>query len=191
MFEKIYLGSIIFFFIAAFAVRNIKTYLNTGVSIKGKSKTLSLSIVFTSLVYISIILRLSVLNSTSFLEFYPGRSELVTYIGYVLVGTGFIIGILALNQMKNSWRVGIKYEQKTELVTSGIYRYSRNPYFLSYSILIFGFILIFPSVFLIIPYLVLIALMHMLVLAEEKYLEKTHGQEYLNYKNKTGRYLTI
>ena len=48
----------------------------------------------------------------------------------LLVTTGFMLGILALIAMRNSWRVGIKYDQKTDLVISGIYRFSRNPYFL-------------------------------------------------------------
>ena len=111
--------------------------------------------------------------------------------GLIFVALGFIIGILALIAMKNSWRVGIKYDQKTDLITTGIYRISRNPYFLSYDILIFGYILIFTSPILIILYLILVIVFHRMILEEEKYLQSVQGVPYADYKSKVKRYLTI
>ncbi|NJO88868.1 MAG: isoprenylcysteine carboxylmethyltransferase family protein [Chloroflexia bacterium] len=108
-----------------------------------------------------------------------------------MVTVGFIVGIFALAAMKNSWRVGIRYEQKTDLVTNGIYQFSRNPYFLSYNILMFGFLLIFPSVLILIPYALLVFLFHKMILEEENYLENMHGEDYLNYKRKVKRYTTL
>ncbi len=191
MIEKLYLLLIIFFFILAFTVKNIKTYFSTKQSIKGNSKKLTVSILASSLIYILIILRLTILEPIYILEFNIFDYEFVKIIGYILITIGFIIGVLSLIAMKNSWRVGIKYKQKTKLITSGLYKISRNPYFLSYYILILGFIFIFPSLIISALYFLLVIMFHKMVLEEEKYLKSIHGQLYLNYKKNTNRYLTV
>ena len=191
MIGKIYLGLILVFFILAFAVRNIKTYVSTKNSIRGKSLKLTVSIVTSTLIYVLILLRLTVLSGNWILELNFGIVDKLVYVGYVFVTLGFGIGVLALIVMKNSWRVGIKYDQKTDLVSSGIYRYSRNPYFLSYSILIFGYILIFPSIILFGLLFLLAIVFHKMILEEEKYLETVHGTKYLDYKKKVNRYITF
>lgn len=66
---------------------------------------------------------------------------------------GLLAGILAVIffalatiTMKNSWRVGIP-DEKTALVTNGIYRWSRNPAFVGFDLLYLSmclFFLIFP-----------------------------------------------
>jgi protein-S-isoprenylcysteine O-methyltransferase Ste14 len=189
MIEKIYLGLILIFFILAFAIRNFKTYLSTKQSIKGKSLKLTISIFLSTTIYLLILLRLTLLKQNCIFEFDLSNYLVVKYIGLTFVSAGFIIGLLALIAMKNSWRVGIKYDQKTDLITSGIYRLSRNPYFFSYDILILGYILIFPSIFLIVIYLSLAITFHMMILEEEKYLHSVHGGSYIDYKKKVRRYL--
>jgi len=191
MIEKIYLGAILLFFILAFAIRNIRTAINTGLSIKGKSKKLSASVILSTIIYLIVILRLTVLSGNSIFEIKIFDYQSIKYIALGLVTLGFIIGIAALITMKNSWRVGIRYEQKTDLVTSGIYKFSRNPYFLSYYIMMLGFVLLFPSVFLLIPYLMIVYVFHSMILNEEKYLESVHGEHYLDYKSKVNRYITL
>ena len=151
MFEKIYLGSIILFFLLAFAIKNIKTALNTGVSIKGRSLKVNISIIFSTIIYLGIILRLFFINETYFFELKAIDEQIVNYLSYAIITIGFVLGISALISMKNSWRIGIKHEQKTQLITTGIYKFSRNPYFLSYFVLMFGFIVRFPSLFLFLP----------------------------------------
>ena len=189
--EKIYLGLILLFFILAFALKNIKTYFEAGRSIKGKSLKLTLSILLSTSIYLIIALRLAVLQPKWILELNLQGHETIPIIGNILVVIGFILGILALIVMKNSWRVGIKYDQKTKLVTSGIYKISRNPYFLSYNILILGYIFVFPSLILIVFYVCLVMVFHKMILEEEDYLETVHGDLYLDYKKKVNRYLTL
>jgi len=191
MIEKFYLGFILLFFILAFAIKNIKTYLSTGQSIRGKSKKLTTSILLSTLIYLLIALRLTILNPKWMFEINILGYEIIKMIGYLFVTVGFVMGIFALLAMKNSWRVGIRYEQKTELITSGIYRVSRNPYFLSYDILILGYILIFPSPILLMLYVTLVIVFHKMILQEEMYLETVQGDSYLDYKRKVNRYLTL
>jgi len=189
MIEKAYLGLILIFFILAFAIRNIKTYISTKNSIRGKSLKLTISVLISTIIYCLIFLRLTLLKPKFLFEIDLPTG--LNTIGLVFVTVGFILGILALIAMKNSWRVGIKYDQKTDLITTGIYRISRNPYFLSYNILIFGYILIFPSLILIVLYLILVIVFHKMILEEEKYLQSVHGASYEDYRSKVNRYLTI
>ena len=191
MIEKIYLISILLFFILAFAIKNIKTYLATKQSIRGESLKLTMSVLLSTIIYALILLRLTVLNPKWILEIDLLEYSFIKIVGLIFVTVGFIFGILALIAMKNSWRVGIKYDQKTDLVKTGIYRVSRNPYFLSYDILILGYILIFPSIILIVLFLALAVVFHKMILEEEKYLESVHGDNYLDYQKEVNRYLTF
>ncbi len=191
MIERIFLGLILVFFIFAFAIRNITTYLSTGKSIRGRSVKLTASIVLSTLIYLFIFYRLLFADTVLLFEIDLSSFKFVYISGMIIVSAGFILGLFALAAMKDSWRVGIKYDQKTDLVTEGIYRISRNPYFLSYDILIFGYILIFPSPVLALLYLILVTDFHLMILEEEKYLESVHKTEYTDYKHRTGRYLGL
>jgi len=44
-----------------------------------------------------------------------------------------LVFLLAMISIETSWRVGIDKKIKTELVTSGTYKYSRNPAFVGFS----------------------------------------------------------
>jgi len=191
MIEKVFLAAILIFFILAFAVRNIKTYLATKQSIKGKSVKLSLSILLSTIIYVLILSRISFLNPHWILELHLPFAETFRIAGLVLVSIGFLFGIFALIAMQNSWRIGIKYDQKTDLVTSGIYRFSRNPYFFSYDVLIFGYILIFPSLLLMGLLVGLSITFHLMILEEEQYLSNSHGNEYIAYQKRVSRYITF
>ncbi len=188
---RIYSGLILIFFILAFAVRNIGTYLATGKSIKGKSVQLTISVLLSAAVYGLIIWRL-IFPGTRW-GAGPGRPDfgVIEITGLIFITAGFILGLLALIEMKNSWRVGIRYDQKTELVTTGIYRFSRNPYFLSYDLLIFGYILIIQSILLVVLYIALVLTFHTMIKEEEIYLQSVHGNAFSDYREKVNRYLTF
>lgn len=69
---------------------------------------------------------------------------MVKYIGIGLLTVALAWTIIAQGHMKNSWRIGIDTETKTELVTTGLFGLSRNPIF-------FGMILSLPGLFLTTP----------------------------------------
>ena len=91
--------------------------------------------------------------------------------------------------MKDSWRAGIPEKDKTKLVTKGIYKISRNPAFLGFDLMYIGILLIFFNYGLLLFTVYVIMMLHLQVLQEEKYMEKTFGNEYLQYKNKVFRYI--
>ena len=110
--------------------------------------------------------------------------------------TGFCIGIIgdiiflvSVICMRDSWRAGIPEKDKTELVTGGIYSFSRNPAFLGFDLMYIGVALMYFNP-LTVGFTVFAAVMlHLQILQEEKYMEQTFGESYLQYKKKVFRYL--
>jgi protein-S-isoprenylcysteine O-methyltransferase Ste14 len=123
------------------------------------------------------------LNKTMF------SSLLIRGMGLVLFGLGTYLFILAMVTMKDSWRAGIPEEDKTAIVTTGIYQFSRNPAFLGFDLTYLGACLSFGNIIVLICAVTTITLMHLQILEEEKYLENTFKNQYIVYKNKVGRYI--
>lgn len=110
--------------------------------------------------------------------------------------TGFLIGLIgdgifliAVVTMKNNWRAGIPASDKTELVQSGIYEWSRNPAFLGFDFMYVGVCLLFCNPLTIGFSLFAMVMLHLQILQEEKYLTETFGAPYEAYKNRVLRYL--
>lgn len=102
---------------------------------------------------------------------------------------GDLIFLLAVVGMKDSWRAGIPDKDKTMLVTSGIYRFSRNPAFFGFDLMYLGVLLMYCNV-LTAGFTAFAAIMlHLQILQEEKYLAAAFGEPYAQYQRRVGRYL--
>lgn len=113
------------------------------------------------------------------------------WIGIAIALLGVIFFILAMTTMKDSWRAGIPKNDRTKLVTKGIYRVSRNPAFLGFDLMYIGLLIAFfnPIHLLFVIYAVI--MLHLQILQEERFLALTFGEKYANYKKHTGRYFII
>jgi protein-S-isoprenylcysteine O-methyltransferase Ste14 len=189
-FLNLYILIVLIIYLSAFFIQNLKTYFSVKQSIRGRSVKLTISLVLSTGIYV---LTFGQLASPALTEkiLLIGALEIQTLdaAGSVLITLALIIGLAALYEMKNSWRVGIKYDQKTALVTTGIYSISRNPYFLSYDLLFAGIFLIFPTVIILVLIIGVAVTFHLMILEEERYLSAVQGEEYEFYRKKTGRYL--
>ena len=109
------------------------------------------------------------------------------YIGLGLLAFALIWTIIAQGHMKNSWRIGIDTETKTELITTGLFGHSRNPIFFGMIVSLVGLFLTTPNaltgLFLILGYI----LIQIQIRLEEEFLTNQHGQNYLTYKQKVRR----
>ena len=106
----------------------------------------------------------------------------------VLVGIlGVIFFALATITMKTSWRVGIP-EEKTTLITQGIYRFSRNPAFVGFDLLYLSICLMFFNIPLVLVSVWAAVMLHLQILQEEKHMHHMFGDEYDTYKKHTSRY---
>ncbi|MFS4472967.1 methyltransferase family protein [Chryseobacterium sp. T20] len=117
--------------------------------------------------------------------------DLFQYTGIILMIFALIWMIIAQLQMKNSWRIGIDGSTKTDLVTHGLFRFSRNPIFLGMTISLVGFFLAFPTVIAFAFLLTGSILMQIQIRLEEEHLLKEHGQIYSTYKKKVKRMLCL
>ena len=112
----------------------------------------------------------------------------VDLIGFVVGLIGLTICGVAQKTMGNSWRVGIDEINRPELVTTGIFKYIRNPTYLGLMLLIIGVWLIWPTWTIGTFALFFIFFLEIQVRCEEEYLLKIHGDRYRDYCSKTGRY---
>ena len=117
------------------------------------------------------------------------ENDTLKYIGLVILIIALIWTIIAQSHMKNSWRIGIDNQTKTELITKGLFSISRNPIF-------FGMILSLKGLFLVTPnaltFLFLILgtmLIQIQIRLEEEFLLNEHGEKYLEYKTKVRRFI--
>lgn len=118
----------------------------------------------------------------------PISNIYLNILGLVLAIFGTVVFFLAIWYMRNNWRAGIPLQDKTNLVTNGIYRISRNPAFLGFGMLYVGICIMYFNPFLLIATLLTIALLHNQILMEEKFLIKTFGKEYEQYMRSVSRY---
>ena len=65
------------------------------------------------------------------------------WLGLGLAAAGVGVFAASVYTMRDSWRAGIPREGETELVTAGIYRFSRNPAFLGFDLTYLGLLLPF------------------------------------------------
>ena len=111
------------------------------------------------------------------------------FTGFCIAGIGDIFFLISVTYMKDSWRAVIPEKDKTKLVTDGIYKFSRNPAFVGFDFMYIGILLMFFNIGTLLFSLFSIMMLHMQILQEEKYMAKTFGEEYLEYKKKVFRYI--
>ena len=109
--------------------------------------------------------------------------------GLAILATSLVGTYIAQGSMKKSWRMGMDEQQKTELVTTGIFNYSRNPIYVGMLASIVGLFMVTPNGFTLLLMAIGYLLIQVQVRVEEDFLQKTHGQSYLNYKASVSRFL--
>lgn len=109
------------------------------------------------------------------------------YFGLFLLGVSLLWTIIAQIHMKDSWRIGIDNDKKSELITSGLFSVSRNPIFLGMILSLLGLFLCLPTLFSILFLVIGYILIQIQIRLEEEFLIKEHGELYKNYLTKVRR----
>ncbi len=111
-----------------------------------------------------------------------------------LLGTlclvGFSVAVFALVAFHRADTRPEPWKPTTALVTSGPYRFTRNPMYLGFTLLYLGLALWFGgywTLMLLPP--VLVVMIHGVIRREEAYLSRLFGTEYDDYRQRVRRWL--
>jgi protein-S-isoprenylcysteine O-methyltransferase Ste14 len=97
--------------------------------------------------------------------------------------------LASLISFGRSFRVGIDVDHPDELVTAGVFAYSRNPIYVGLFVVLVGQFLVFPNW---VPLVYLAAgtwLFHRQVLLEEEFMRRQYGEQYAAYCRRVRRYV--
>jgi protein-S-isoprenylcysteine O-methyltransferase Ste14 len=108
--------------------------------------------------------------------------------GITLTIAGFVLFIMALVSFGDSWRIGIDNGKPADLITEGVFRFSRNPVFLFIDLYFLGTFLVYPSLFFGLSFVIVALLFQYQIVQEEKHLKKIYGEKYAKYMEKAHRY---
>src|SRR5712691_3097465 len=109
--------------------------------------------------------------------------------GAVVLFGGLVLLIIAQLHLGASWRIGIEEGTSPGLVTSGLYRFCRNPIFLAILITLTGYTVLVPTRLSLALLLGSFIGIRQQILTEEAYLVRTYGDGYRTYARRIGRFL--
>jgi protein-S-isoprenylcysteine O-methyltransferase Ste14 len=114
----------------------------------------------------------------------------VIWLGLVPLGVGMLLTYKGFGAFRRAGTPVVPFRRSTKLVTSGVYRLTRNPMYLGLTLILAGSAWMRGSVgaFVPLPLLVWI-LQSSFIRTEERLLEEIFGGEYLSYKSAVRRWL--
>ena len=107
----------------------------------------------------------------------------VMHIGsYIFLGFGFYL-------LSNAWNVLYHAQRRHTLATAGPYGYIRHPQYVAFVMILFGFLLQWPTLLTLIMFPILVFMYAHLAKTEEREMRAQFGDEYEKYVTRTPRYL--
>jgi protein-S-isoprenylcysteine O-methyltransferase Ste14 len=116
----------------------------------------------------------------------PYLAPLTAVLVLCLLAAGTVIFALGLFKLGTNLRMGLPQEE-TILITSGIYRFSRNPIYLGAFVIMAASLVYAFSWVSLVATAVAVILHHRITLVEEKYLAGRF-REFASYRNRVRRY---
>jgi protein-S-isoprenylcysteine O-methyltransferase Ste14 len=110
------------------------------------------------------------------------------FIAFSLFWIGIITTVMAMINLGYKRVFGYGDDQ---LRQTGFYRFSRNPQILTYGLALVGVGLFWPSWYALAWILLYVPIAHLMVITEEEYMTKLHGEKYEQYCRQVPRYLFI
>ena len=111
-------------------------------------------------------------------------------VGFVIIAVSFVLLPFVLGRFRAAGTNLDVRKPTTAIISDGPYRFSRNPAYLSMSLLYLGIGIAADSIWILGLLLPTLVIMHYGVIArEERYLEAKFGEEYLRYKRSVRRWI--
>ena len=110
--------------------------------------------------------------------------------GGLLIGGGAILMLLAIMEMRKRRTTVIPHREAETLVTSGIFKRSRNPIYVGDALVLAGFILRWdaPLALILVPIFIWI-IERRFIIPEEKMLRRKFRADFARYEQKTRRWV--
>jgi protein-S-isoprenylcysteine O-methyltransferase Ste14 len=111
-------------------------------------------------------------------------------VGTIPLAIGLILNILADREFKKHQTTVKPFEESTTLITTGVYRISRNPMYLGFVLILSGVALFLGSLIPVAVVLFFPGLMEVVFIrSEEAMLEQQFGETWLAYKQQVRRWI--
>lgn len=116
--------------------------------------------------------------------------DILRNIGFALVVVGFLCGVAAFVEFKRARTTIDPHGSVTSIISSGVYRFTRNPIYLGFALMLIGLPLNSGSYWgLILAPVLILSFNNLVIQHEEAYLEKKFGDVYTSYKSRVRRWL--
>jgi len=108
----------------------------------------------------------------------------------LIIGASFALsGIYSFRKVKTTVHPS-KPERASSLVTSGVYKITRNPMYLGLFCVLMGWAIILGSIYtFIVPFIFVFYISHFQIMPEERALEGVFGDAFTAYKQKVRRWI--
>ncbi len=115
---------------------------------------------------------------------------LTDLLGGLLVGAGIVLILLAIAEMRKRQTTVIPHQEASHLVTTGVFKRSRNPIYLGDALILAGLALRWdaPIALILVP-LLMFTITQRFILPEEDGLRRKFRAEFARYCEKTRRWL--
>src|SRR2546430_13751775 len=108
---------------------------------------------------------------------------LIFVAGIGLIGGGYLT-------QKRAGTDPIPFNPSTRIVAHGVYRFSRNPMYVGFAFTTFGLAILVDSTWMLLAIPIgLVLTDRIVVVREERYLERKFGEEYVSYKRRVRRWI--
>lgn len=111
-------------------------------------------------------------------------------VGWAVIAIGVILALNTISVIRSRNKTSYVVQVPPALIAEGAYSVSRNPFYLSYVVVVLGVAIVLGSVTAFIAPIVCFAVLRLFVIpVEEKKLQNAFGQKYLQYKRSVRRWI--
>jgi protein-S-isoprenylcysteine O-methyltransferase Ste14 len=111
-------------------------------------------------------------------------------LGAIFFLTGLALNISGFVTQKRAGTDPIPFNPSTRIVSHGPYRFSRNPMYIGLALCTLGIAILVDSAWMLLAVPIgLVLIDRLIIMREERYLERKFGEEYLSYKQRVRRWI--
>ena len=124
------------------------------------------------------------------IRFLPDLGVWATVAGAAIVVLALAVGLAGVREFHRHGTPTSPFQRVTTLVTSGVFRFTRNPMYLGFVLLAVGVAVAFDSAAFLVAAVVLAALLEVAVIRpEERSLAEQYGPAFEDYRRRTRRWI--